>query len=68
VRFNVVYNAILANIKRLKQLALLKSPDGFDVDMAYQLREGDPTTLEDMQKNAISVEVNLVLLCLAPPS
>ena len=41
-------------------LALLKFPDGFDADMAYQLRESDPTTLEDMQKIGVSVEANLL--------
>ena len=41
-------------------LALIKFPNSFDVDMAYQLRERDPTTLEDMQKNAVSVEENLL--------
>ena len=28
--------------------------------MAYQLRERDPLTLEDMQKGALAVEVNLM--------
>ena len=28
--------------------------------MAYQLRERDPLTLEDMQKGAIAMEVNLM--------
>ena len=28
--------------------------------MAYQLRERDPATLEDMQKGALAVEVNLM--------
>jgi hypothetical protein len=41
-------------------LALIKFPDGFDVDMSYQLREGNSTTLEDMQKITISVEANLL--------
>jgi hypothetical protein len=41
-------------------LALIKFPDGFDVDMSYQLRERNSTTLEDMQKSAISVEANLL--------
>ena len=40
-------------------LALLKFPDGFDADMEYQLRERDPTMLEDMQI-AVSVEANLL--------
>lgn len=59
VRFNVVYNAILANIKPLEGLALLKFPDSFHANMAYQLRECDPTTLEYMQKNVVNVEENL---------
>jgi hypothetical protein len=41
-------------------LALIKFPDGFDADMSYQLRERNSTTLEDMQKSAISVEANLL--------
>ena len=41
-------------------LALIKFLDGFDANMAYQLWERDPTTLEDMQKNAVSVEANLL--------
>lgn len=60
VRFNAVYNAILANIEPPEGLALLKFLDSFDVDMTYQLQEHDPTTLEDMQKNVVSVEENLL--------
>jgi hypothetical protein len=41
-------------------LALIKFHDGFDADMSYQLRERNSTTLEDMQKSAISVEANLL--------
>ena len=37
-------------------LALAKFSKGFDPDMAYQIREREPLTLEDMQKGAISVE------------
>lgn len=48
VRFNTVYNAIPADIKQPMGLQLIKFPDGFNVDMEYQLRERDPTTLEDM--------------------
>ena len=29
--------------------------------MAYQLRERNPATLKDMQKNAINVEANLMM-------
>lgn len=42
-------------------LALHHYPDDFDSEMAYQLREWDPTTLEDMQNNAVSVEANLMI-------
>lgn len=41
-------------------LALIKFPNSFNVDMAYQLRERDATTLEDMQKNTVSVEANML--------
>ena len=60
LRFNVVYNAILANMKPPVGLALLKFPDGFDADIASQLRERDPTMLEDMQKIVVSVEANFL--------
>jgi len=60
VRFNIVYNAILADIKPPKGLDLIKFPDGFDPNMAYQLRERDLAILEDMQKIAMSVETNLL--------
>ena len=35
-------------------------PEGFESDMTYSLRERDFTTLEDMQRGALSVEVNLM--------
>lgn len=60
VRFNIVYNAIPADIKPPMGLDLIKFPDGFDPNMAYQLRERDPATLEDMQKIAVSIEANLL--------
>jgi len=41
-------------------LALIKFPNGFDTDMAYQLRERDLATLEDVQKIAVNVEENLL--------
>jgi hypothetical protein len=59
-RFNNLYNAILADIKPPQGLALIKFPNGFDVDMSYQLRERNSTTLEDMHKSTISVEANLL--------
>ena len=60
MRFNVVYNALPANIKPLEGLFLVKFPDGFGIDIAYQLCERDPKTLEDMQKNVVSIEANLL--------
>ena len=48
LRFNAVYNAILANVKPLIDSAMLKFMNGFDANMAYQLRERDPPSLEDM--------------------
>lgn len=59
IRFNAVYNAIPDDLKPTRKSALLKFPDGFDLDMAYQLRERDLTTLEEMQKIVVSVEANL---------
>lgn len=59
IRFNAVYNGIPDDLKPTRKSSLLKFPDGFDPDMAYQLRERDPTTLEEMQKIAVSVEANL---------
>ena len=60
MRFNAIYNAIPANLKPPVGLALLKFPNGFDADMAYQLRERDPSSLEDMHKIAVNVEANLL--------
>lgn len=47
-RFYNVYNAIPQNLRPPPNLALIKFPDGFDFDMAYQLRERAPPTLADM--------------------
>lgn len=59
-RFNTVYNAIPQDIKPSPSLYLIDFPDGFDVDMEYQLRERDSETLEEMQDNAIKVEDNIL--------
>ena len=40
--------------------ALARFLEVFDPEMAYQLRERDPLTLEDMHKGALSVEANLI--------
>jgi len=55
-----VYNAIPQNLRPPPDLALIKFPDGFDSDMAYQLRERAPPSLVDMQNIAVSVEANLI--------
>lgn len=60
IRLNSAYNAIHDHIKPPMGPDLIKFPDGFNPDMAYQLRERDPTTLEDMQKIAVSIEANLL--------
>jgi len=54
-RFNNIYNAIPANIKPPPDLALIEFPNGFDIDMSYQLRERNPETLEQVQSNVVSV-------------
>ena len=58
--FNTIYNAIPQDIKPSHGLALIDILDGFDVDMEYQLRETDPTTLEEIQENFIKVEANIL--------
>ena len=55
-----MYNALPPELKPPQGSALAKFPEGFDLEMAYQLRERDPFTLEDMQKGALVVEVNLI--------
>jgi hypothetical protein len=58
--FNNLYNVTTVDFKPPQGLALIKFHDNFDADMSYQLRERNSTTLEDMQKSAISVEANLL--------
>jgi len=60
-RFNTVYNSIPYDMKPPPGFYLLHYPVAFDPDMAYQLRERDPTTLEEMQRNEINVEANLLI-------
>lgn len=55
----MVYNTIPDDLRPSRKLALLKFPDGFDPYMAYQLRERDLATLEEMKKIVVSVEANL---------
>ena len=39
IRFNFIYNEIPDHLRPPVGLAMMKFPDGFDADMAYQLRE-----------------------------
>lgn len=55
-----MYNAIPLELRPPPGLALIKFPDVFYIDMAFQLRERNPPTLEDMQSVAVSVEANLL--------
>lgn len=59
VRFNAVYNDIPDHLKPPVGLTMMKFPDGLDANMAYQLRERELATMEDMQKIAINIEANL---------
>ena len=45
IRFNAVYNAIPDDLRPSRRSDFLKFLDGFDLDMAYQLRERYPATL-----------------------
>ena len=40
-RFNSVYNALPPHMKPPQGMALVRYPEGFDAEMAYQLRERD---------------------------
>jgi len=55
-RFNSIYN----NIRPPLDLSLIKFPDGFDTATVIPIRERNPETLEQMQSNVVSVEVNLL--------
>ena len=59
-RFNKVYHSMLAVIRPPLGLALLHYPDAFDLEMAFQLRERDPATIEEMKNISVDVEANLL--------
>lgn len=59
-RFNSIYKAIPDHLRPPVGLSMMKFPDGFDANMAYQLREREPAIMEDMQKIVVSVEANLL--------
>ena len=49
-----------AKIRPPPGLALWHYPDAFDLEMAFPLRERDPTTLEEMKNVAVDVEAYLL--------
>jgi hypothetical protein len=60
-RFNKVYHAIPADIRPPPGSAHLHFPDAFDPEMAFQLRERNTASLEEMQNIAVDVEANLLI-------
>jgi hypothetical protein len=59
-RFNKVYHSIPADIRPPLGLTHLCFPDAFDPKMAFQLRERNTSTLEEMKNIAVDVEANLL--------
>jgi hypothetical protein len=59
-RFNKVYHSMPADIRPPPGLAHLHFPDAFDPEMAFQLRERNTATLEEMKNIAVDVEANLL--------
>jgi hypothetical protein len=49
-RFNKVYHAMPADIRPPPRSTHLHYPDAFDPEMAFQLRERNSATLEEMKK------------------
>jgi hypothetical protein len=60
-RFNKVYHAIPVDIRPPPGSAHLHFPDAFDPEMAFQLRERNTASLEEMQSIAVDVETNLLI-------
>lgn len=61
IRFNSVYDFIPTDRKPPLGLTMLHYLDGFDAEIVYYLRVRNSSTLEDMQKNVIDVEMNLLI-------
>jgi hypothetical protein len=59
-RFNKVYHAMPADIRPPPGSTHFHYPYAFDPEMAFQLREMNTATLEEMQKVAVDVEANLL--------
>ena len=58
-RFNKVYDAIPSDIKPPLGWALLHYPSSFDPEVEFHIREREPSSLEEMQNIAITVEYNI---------
>jgi hypothetical protein len=59
--FNEVYHSIPMDVRPPPGLAKLHFPYAFDPEMAFQLRERNTASLEDMQNIAFDVEANLLI-------
>jgi hypothetical protein len=60
-RFNDVYHSIPVDVRPPPGLAKLHFPEAFDPEMAFQLRERNTASLEEMQNIAVDVETNLLI-------
>jgi hypothetical protein len=59
-RFNRVYNVFPTDIRPPSGLAHLHFPEDFDPEVAFQLRERNTVTLEEIKNAAVDVEANLL--------
>ena len=60
-RFNKVYHAMPADIRPPPRSTHFHYPDAFDPKMAFQLRERNTASLEEMQSIGVDVETNLLI-------
>jgi hypothetical protein len=60
-RFNKAYHAMPVDIRPPPRSSHLHFPDAFDPEIAFQLRERNTATLEEMQNIAVDVETNLLI-------
>ena len=58
-RFNQAYYSMPSNIRPPPHSALLHYPRAFNPEIEFQLRERNPSTMEQMQNMVVDVEVNL---------
>jgi hypothetical protein len=56
-----VYHSIPVDVRPPPGLAKLHFPDAFDPEMAFQLRERNTASLEEMQSISVDVETNLLI-------